>query len=193
MEIIKPKIVSILFPEDALEIIEQAARTCYKSEDKIKKGSAEKLVKMLIARGHEAMLEFADATVKIICDRGVTHEIVRHRIASYAQESTRYCNYGKLGVTFMYPSDFEFDEDDLLFLEAVEKQYNDCLEKGRTPQQARYFLINGLKTEINMKMNFREWRHFFKLRTDTAAHPDMRYIAGLIKDEFKFRCPEIFY
>lgn len=192
MKIVYPSFEILEFPKTPLKTIELAARTCYKSEDKITEGSAEKLVRQLIDRGHEAMMEFCDATVKLVCDRGVTHELVRHRIASWAQESTRYCNYGKLGVKFIFPSDFELDNVDLLFLADCEKQYKRCLEMGRTPQQARYFLPNGLKTEIVMKMNFREWRHFFKLRTAKAAHPDMRTLVCKIQKEFRLRVPIIF-
>ena len=92
---------------DVMLKLEKIARTCYKSEDKICEGSADKLITNLITRGHEAMLEHACVTVKVITDRGVTHEIVRHRIASYAQESTRYCNYGNDkfggGITVIKP------------------------------------------------------------------------------------------
>lgn len=192
MKIVHPSFEILEFPENSIETIELAARTCYKSEDKITKGSAEKLVRHLINRGHDAMLEFCDATVKVVCDRGVTHEIVRHRIASYAQESSRYCDYGKLGVKFIVPSDFKLDDTDVTFLSECERQYNRCLEKGRTPQQARYFLPNGLKTEIVMKMNFREWRHFFSLRTAQAAHPDMRNLFKHVQSEFRLRVPIIF-
>jgi len=160
-----------------IEQIEEVARTCYKSEDLIGPGTAAKMVMRLRDSGHGAMLEFGDLTFLLITDRGVTHEIVRHRMASYAQESTRYCNYGKLGVRFIYPVDFELDTQDLWMLDMIEKHYNSCLDRGRTPQQARYFLPNGLKTEINVKMNFRELLHFFDLRCDKAAHPQMRELA----------------
>mgnify|MGYP000842044872 FL=1 len=99
MKIIKPD-VQFITPIDGATILkrlEQCGRVCYKSEDKITEGSAEKFVAGIIKRGHEAVLEHCSFTVKFICDRGVSHEIVRHRMASYCQESTRYCNYSKDG------------------------------------------------------------------------------------------------
>lgn len=192
MELIKPsvKVESVTF--NALQLIEIAGRTCYKSEDKITNDSSLKFVEMILKRGHDSVLEHAVATMRFICDRGVTHEIVRHRLASYSQESTRYCNYGKIGVKFMVPSDFELNYIDKRLLEAIELHYNLCLTAGRTPQQARYFLPNGLKTEIVMTANFREWRHFFKLRTSSAAHPDMRFVAKMAYEQLKEHVKVIF-
>jgi len=192
MELIQPSVKIESMTLDALKLIEVAGRTCYKSEDKITDDSAVTFAEKILKLGHHSVLEHAVATVRFICDRGVTHEIVRHRLASYSQESTRYCNYGKIGVRFMIPSDFELNPDDMYFLQLVEEQYNYCLSIGRTPQQARYFLPNGLKTEIVMTANFREWRHFFKLRTSSAAHPDMRLVAGMAYEQFKERIKIIF-
>lgn len=192
MELIKPEVSIEFITPNALQLIERAGRTCYKSEDKITEDSAEKFVRMIIDRGHETVLEHATATVRFICDRGVTHEIVRHRIASFSQESTRYCNYGKLGVRFIIPCDFDLNEDDMIFLRDCERQYNSCLEQGRTPQQARYFLPNGLKTEIVMTANFREWRWFFLKRDDSAAHPQMREVASDLHNQFRKAVPIIF-
>jgi thymidylate synthase (FAD) len=175
-----------------LKNLEKYGRTCYKSEDRITNESSHKFVADIIRRGHESVLEHEKITVRVICDRGVSHEIVRHRIASYSQESTRYCNYGKTEVKFIHPSDFELDASDKLLLAMIEQHYNHCLESGRTPQQARYFLPNGLKTEIVMTMNLREWRHFFKLRTANAAHPDMRALARPMLDSFKLHIPIVF-
>jgi thymidylate synthase (FAD) len=178
-------ILSEINSDDVLKSIELAARTCYKSEDLITEDSAKKLVKRLIESNHEAMLEFHDVTVKFICDRGVSHEIVRHRVASYAQESTRYCNYSKdkFGNELTFISNVLDDDAGIVgadyynALEAIETAYFMALKKGFTPQQARAILPNSLKTEICMKANLREWRHFFKLRCSPAAHPDMRYLA----------------
>jgi thymidylate synthase (FAD) len=192
MELVNPSATILKVTMFPLELIEEAGRICYKSEDKITNDSAIDFAKMLLKLGHESVVEHAVATVKFICDRGVTHEIVRHRIASYSQESTRYCNYGKIGVKFITPSDFELDEDDYELLISIEEHYNNCLAKGRTPQQARYFLPNGLKTEIIMTANLREWRHFFKLRTAKAAHPDMRNLTRPLLEEFKKEIPVIF-
>jgi thymidylate synthase (FAD) len=175
-----------------LKSIERCGRVCYKSEDKITDNSYQKFVKMLIDRGHEAMIEHEKVSVRIVCDRGVTHEIVRHRLASYAQESTRYCNYGNTDIKFIIPSDFEFDQNDIALLKDIEAHYNYCLKIGRKPQQARYFLPNGLKTEIVMTANLREWRHFFKLRAAKEAHPDMRAIARPMLEKFKYLIPIVF-
>lgn len=182
---------------EILTKLERAMRTCYKSEDKITPGSAERLIKTFaINHGHESTLEHASLTVKIITDRGITHEIVRHRIASYSQESTRYCNYGNKQIQFVKPVDIEpltstyetWKQSCLL----SEQAYNRLLKEGCSPQIARSVLPNCLKTEIVMTANIREWRHFLKLRTDKAAHPDMRYVANLILKEFKVKYPILF-
>jgi thymidylate synthase (FAD) len=146
---------------------------------------------MIIKKGHESCLEHEKVTVRIICDRGVSHEIVRHRIASYSQESTRYCNYSG-EVKYIQPSDFQLDADDLELLSKIEEHYNKKIAQGLKPQQARYFLPNGLKTEIVVTMNIREWRHFFRLRTVPAAHPDMQAIAIPLLKEFKEKMPVLF-
>lgn len=201
VEQITPKIDGPEF----LKAIEVAGRTCYKSEDKITDDSAPRFVKMLLDRGHEAMLEHAPSvSMRFICDRGVSHEIVRHRLFSFAQESTRYCNYGKdEHVTFIWPCWFEegphfipgtYDLQDIcrhsLQIDRVYPQnlwfwscrdselaYFHLLEAGWSPQQARSVLPNSLKTEIVVTGNLREWRHFFKLRLAPTAHPQMREVA----------------
>lgn len=171
--------------------------------------------------GHEAMIEFFDITVKFICDRGVSHEIVRHRLASYAQESTRYCNYSKKiietirgkenHIQFIIPCWLNIpehicdskndiakinDENIKLWMNAMfeaEIYYNTLIGVQKwQPQQARSVLPNSLKTEINVKMNLREWKHFFKLRTSPAAHPQMREIAIPLLIELKYKIPIIF-
>ena len=195
MKLIKPSF-EILNISGDLTTIEQAARTCYKSESKITEGSAEKLVANLLTRGHEAMLEFVDISVKIITDRGVSHEIVRHRVASYAQESTRFINY-KEGVTFIEPLSIENSPTRVQFgfrqaLYDIEQKYIFLIENGLKPQDARAVLPNALKTEIVMKANLREWRHFFQLRCDKAAHLEMRRITVPMLEEFRKRIPIIF-
>lgn len=193
MKIIKPSF-TIEDQVDGYEVlrkIEKAGRTCYKSEEKITIDSCMAFVKKIIASGHHSVLEHEKITVRIVCDRGVTHEIVRHRIASYSQESTRYCNYGKGGVTYIQP-EFSLDDEDIELLDRIERHYLKKLSDGKTPQQARYFLPNGLKTEIVMTMNLREWRHFFTLRTSKAAHPQMREIAIPLLQELKSLIPIIF-
>lgn len=220
---------------DELIMIEIAGRTCYKSKDhqelvklftlsedldpegkREARESAKKFVKMLIDRKHEAMLEHSSLTIKFICDHGVSHELVRHRLASFGQESTRYCNYAgdKFGneLTFIEP---------LFFFERVEremtnKEYNDyilkqkawenammmaekeymfLIEHGATPQEARSVLPNSIKTEVVMTANYREWRHFFKLRAarETGpAHPQMEEITKPLLKELHERIPIVF-
>ena len=186
MKVISPH-VEILTPLDGqavLKHIELCGRVCYKSEDKITDTSAAAFVAGIIKRGHEAVLEHASVTVKFVVDRGVSHEIVRHRLAAYCQESTRYCNYSKDGfggqVTFIQPNFLDRGtrgwELWVLACEQAEKAYFDLLNWGCSPQEARAVLPNSLKTEVVMTANLREWRHFFKLRTAPAAHPQMREV-----------------
>lgn len=186
--------------EKLLKSIEQAGRTCYKSEDRITDESAEAFVRMLIERGHESVLEHASITVRFVCDRGVSHEIVRHRIASFSQESTRYCNYSndrfRNEITFIKPC---FLEDGTggykLWKQAMfvaEKEYFDLLNWGFTPQEARSVLPNSTKTEIIMTANLREWRHFLKLRTAKAAHPQMRELTVPLLKELQEWIPVVF-
>ena len=192
---------------DLLRLIELAGRTCYKSEDRITDDSAEGFVSRMVASNHGAMLEHAHVTVKVTCDRGVTHEIVRHRLASYAQESTRYCNYSKdkfgAQITFIDPSmgfviegkDYTKEQMGAILREwedackDAERHYMRMLELGCSPQMARSVLNNSTKTEIVITMNLREWRHFLSLRTPATAHPQMREIARIILRMFKERLP----
>lgn len=183
---------------ELLKGIEAAGRICYKSEDKITDESCLDFVKKLVSRGHEAMIEHANISVKFVCDRGVTHEIVRHRIASYAQESTRYCNYAndKFGNTVTFIQPFFFDGERLTAwekaMEFAEEQYFELIKMGATPQEARSVLPNSTKTEIVVTMNLREWRHFFKLRTAPTAHPQMREVTIPLLDKMKELVPVIF-
>ncbi|MCK4308177.1 FAD-dependent thymidylate synthase, partial [candidate division WOR-3 bacterium] len=172
MILIKPSYKILFISPKPLEAIEAAGRTCYRSEDKITEGSAEKFVKMIIKRGHHSVIEHTYMSARFICDRGVTHEIVRHRLAAYSQESTRYCNY-KGGVTFIIPpwigsllEKGEFSAQDYIRLLNVpetktwgramleaERTYIVLLKEGWSPQQARSVLPNSLKTEIVMTAN----------------------------------------
>ena len=184
-----------------LKFIERVGRTCYKSEDKISDDgeSAKRFVRMLIRNDHGAMLEHSTLTVRFIVDRGISHEIVRHRIASFAQESTRYCNYsgGKFDgeITVVAPITHMDDEEYLRWrasCEEAEKAYIALVAYGATPQIARSVLPNSLKTEVIMTANYREWRNFFKLRTAKAAHPQMREVAVPLLAELKQRIPVVF-
>ena len=194
------EILDPLNGEEILKKIERVARVCYKSEDKITYGSAEKMVRSLIKRGHEAMLEHFSFSVKFTVDRGVSHEIVRHRVASFAQESTRYCNYGKSGdVAFILPLFFEEDTPEMdnwvsICMEC-EKHYLDLINDGRSPQEARSVLPNSLKTEVVMTANLREWRHFLKLRacgTTGKPHPQMLEVAVPLLKELQEKVPVVF-
>lgn len=184
-----------------LERIEVAARTCYKSEDKITTDSAKRLVTSLIKNGHEAMLEHGGMiSVRFIVDRGVSHELVRHRIASFAQESTRYCNYSKdkfgNDLTFIEPCFWEENSPQMLLWESQmrlsEQAYLQLIEEGSQPQEARSVLPNSLKTEIIVSANPREWRNFFKLRTPETAHPQMREVTRPLLNDFKEFVPVLF-
>jgi thymidylate synthase (FAD) len=156
-------------------------------------------IQMLLKRGHESVLEHASASLCLICDRGISNELVRHRLASYSQESTRYCNYGKKNeITVIRPSGISSTTDlDIynIWVEAcdeAETGYLALLAKGVSPQVARSVLPTCLKTEVVMTANFREWRHFLKLRLSPAAHPDMRELAGMIRDHLIVIAPTVF-
>lgn len=200
-------------PDNALELIEYAGRISYKSEDRISPGSASEFVKRILTQQHESVIEHVSASVLFVTDRGVSHEIVRHRIASYTQESTRYCNYSKGryngDLTFILPVRFYrlqgLSEDQLLVdpmseryliwitaMNHAELRYMDDMAQGATAQEARDVLPNSLKTEIAMTANLREWRHFFKLRTHQSAHPQMRELAMQAQAMFHERLPELF-
>ena len=195
-----------------LDTIERVGRTCYKSEDKMTEFSAEDFVRRLIKRGHEAMIEHGSVTLRFINDRGVSHEEVRHRIASFGQESTRYCNYStdKFNGEVTYidiergmeldatVSKLPFEvklaiihEWTVACLDA-ERHYLRMLELGATPQIARSVLNTSTKTEICITMNFREWRHFIRLRNDPTAHPQMREVAQQVLDMLYEKYPVFF-
>ena len=174
--------VEFITPIDGAAILkrlEQCGRVCYKSEAKITDTSAPAFVAGIIKRGHEAVLEHCSFTVKFICDRGVSHEIVRHRLASYCQESTRYCNYSKEGfgseITVIKPCFWPDDSDEMCewrsAMRLTESHYFSLLQFGATPQEARSVLPNSLKTEVVMTANIREWRHFLKLRCSPRRTP----------------------
>lgn len=202
MKIIPPsfEIMDNINGQDMIRKIEQFGRVCYKSESNISDGSAERFVRNIIKNGHESVIEHEKISVKIICDRGVSHELVRHRIASYSQESTRYCNYykDKFGKELTLIKPVFWDEDSEEFriwlntMKNIEKAYFSLIEAGAKPQEARSILPNSLKTEIIATMNLREWRHFFKLRTSARAHPQMREIACPLLKTFQQLIPIIF-
>jgi thymidylate synthase (FAD) len=202
MKIIKPsaRIVSSVDGDEILKRIEEYGRVCYKSEARITEDSAKRFVENLIKRGHESVLEHISVTVKFVCDRGVSHEIVRHRLASYSQESTRFCNYSKddfgseitvIEPCFLVPGTegYKLWEGACL---VAEQMYFKMLDWGCTPEEARAVLPNSLKTELVMTANLREWRHFFKLRVSKEAHPQMRELTVPLLGEFKEKIPVVF-
>ena len=202
MQIISPS-VEILGnpdPRQMLRNMEAAGRVCYKSEANIKENTAGPFLRRLVQSGHESVIEHEKLSVKIICDRGVTHEIVRHRIASYSQESTRYCNYtkDKFGNELTFIKPLFWDEGDTCYtlwkeqMASIEKGYFALIEAGATPEEARSILPNSLKTEIVVTMNMREWRHFFRLRGSKAAHPQIREIVRLLLPKFRELLPDLF-
>ena len=190
-----------------LENIERIGRVCYKSEDAIHPGSAEQFIRNIITRGHESVIEHESISVRVVCDRGVSHAIVRHRIASYSQESTRYCNYtrdkfGSQLVCIDIATGFRYNLEDpadrkkydiwTKAMEAAEGFYFQLIEAGARPEEARSVLPNSLKTEIVMTMNLREWRHFLRLRSSKRAHPQIAEIASALLEEFSARYPVFF-
>jgi thymidylate synthase (FAD) len=195
---------------DSIQIIEMAGRTCYKSESNITPDSAEKFVRMLRERGHESVIEHATASVRFITDRGVTHELVRHRLCSFSQESTRYCNYGGDHISFIRPvwlkhympciiSDCtavdRLSTPAFVWLRSMldaERYYKMLLESGWRPEQARSVLPNSLKTEIIVTANLREWMHIFKLRCSPAAHPQIRELMLSCLTGFQKEVPVLF-
>ena len=191
-----------ILPDDILNKIEKIGRVCYKSEDRITKDSSEKFVRSLIKSGHESVLEHISVSVRFITNRSVTHELVRHRLCSFSQESTRYVKYdGKM--EFINPVWFRGDTlkkdeevlSEITFIKACyssEIAYHKLLDNGWKPEQAREILPNALKTEIVVTANLREWRHIFKLRTSKKAHPQIRELFKSCLDGFKREIPIIF-
>jgi thymidylate synthase (FAD) len=203
-----------------MSLIERAGRTCYKSEGIIDPFTTARFIKNLIARGHESVLEHVSITVRFICDRGVSHELVRHRLASYSQESTRYCHYGKLGMCFIAPVFFDVplgtyrNDGDLELILGADRARSDCKESvwlrsmllaekayclmlaaGARPEEARTVLPNSLKTEVVCTMNVRAWRHFFDVRTlglTGRPHPQMLELTTPLLAEFAAKFPACF-
>jgi thymidylate synthase (FAD) len=188
MEIVKPSVELLSITTNALGLIEMAGRTCYQSEADDKLGP-EPFVRKIIQLGHESVIEHASATFRVITDRGVTHEFVRHRLYSYSQESTRYVNYKK-GIKVIEPPSLTEKQREYWAqaMQHAEMAYSSLIELGQKPQIARAVLPTCLKTAIVCTANFREWRHFLHMRTAPAAHPQMRGIAKLIEAELVKQC-----
>ena len=202
MKIVAPEfeILTPLDPPALLARLERAGRVCYRSEGRAAAGSAGPFVRSLIRRGHLSVIEHESLSLRLVCDRGVSHELVRHRLASFSQESTRYVNYGRgpegSGLVVVKPLFFEEGSEKyalwLRGMEAAEAAYLALLEAGATAQEARSVLPHSLKTEIVITANMREWRHILALRSSPAAHPQMREIMLLIQARFQEILPEIF-
>lgn len=202
MNVIRPSYVieTPIDGEQILRDIERYARTCYKSEGKI--GDLQKtkefVGRLLHTNKHEGIVDHHVITVRFICDRGVSHELVRHRIAAYLQESTRYCDYSGNGITFILPcwlKDDQNSEEYLMWCEMMrtaEEHYVLLRRKGWKPEQARGVLPHFVKTEVVATLNLRSWRNFFRLRTAPNAHPQMRELSIPLLSEMKQRLPVIF-
>jgi len=196
-----------------LRSIEDAGRLCKKSKSSSDIEETKNFCRRMLVSGHESVIEHGVMSVRFIVDRGISHEIVRHRLASFSQESTRYCNYGG-GVSFVIPPWVkvkpgrydDIDDQKLLasdmektsvwWMEAMkyaEDMYCKLLDRGDwSPQQARSVLPNSLKTEIVVTANIREWRHIFRLRCSKAAHPQMREIMWPLFKTARYRIPVLF-
>jgi thymidylate synthase (FAD) len=190
------QILTPINKEEVYKLIELAGRIAYKSEDKITEDSAEKFIASILKRGHESVIEHFNITIKFITDRGVTHEIVRHRLVSYTQESTRYCNYAKMSMCFIKPVFWDINSSVYRLwschMQDCENIYNKFIMNEFTPQEARTVLPNSLKTEIVCTANIREWRHILKLRTSKAAHPQMQALMIPLLKEFQEKLPILF-
>jgi len=196
MKVIDPKVelLHLIDERDYYKAIELAGRICYQSEPK-EEDSDIKFVRKMMKLGHDAMLEHAPSiSMRFVCDRGVTHEIVRHRLFSFAQESTRYCLYSN-EITVIRPNFWNDNghqykwENWMLAMKTAEETYIQLIRLGASAQEARSVLPNSLKTEIIVTGNIREWRHFFKLRTAKAAHPQMRQVAKQAFELLELRIP----
>jgi thymidylate synthase (FAD) len=202
MKIIDPyfDVLSMPAGDAVLTHIELAARTCYKSEDKITADSAARLLRGLLKSGHHSVFEHASASVRIVCDRGISHEIVRHRLCAFSQESTRYANYAKdkFGQEITVIRPFFWSADGGAYriwkaqMKSAEEAYLNLIDGGASPQEARSVLPNSLKTEIVMTANMREWRHIFRLRCAPASHPQIRQVMLPLLERFRSEVAVLF-
>lgn len=202
MRIIPPSHEILYMPDGdtILKTIELAGRTCYKSEDKITPDSAAAFIRRITRSGHHSVIEHMNITVRFICDRGVSHELVRHRLAAYSQESTRYANYArdKFGneITvirpFFWAENSPAYQDWLTAMAHAERIYLKLIREGASPQEARSVLPNSLKTEVVMTANLREWKHVLNLRCSRAAHPQIREIMLPLLADLHKRVPVVF-
>lgn len=193
INICKPSYEIWELPEKPEEFIAKVARVCYRSEGSGPEADR-RLLKSLVDNGHLAMIEFQSATVVARCDRGIANELVRHRIASYAQESQRYVNYDKRGYDFVIPEGTPEPRAELMVkvFQLAADAYEQLIDEGAKPEEACYVLPRSSMTRIVMRYNLREWRHVFSLRCDRHAHPMMRSLMGEVLSEFKRRVPYVY-
>ena len=189
MKIIEPsaELVDEINPEQILKKIEMCGKVSRKST----LGDAENFVRSIIKRGHESVLEHVSLTFKIVCDRAIMAELTRHRLASFTVESTRYVKYDEL--TVIQPP-LKTDEAIIAFRWSIrehERSYQMFIKNGEPPEIARAVLPQCTATTLYMTANLRELRHILKLRTDKAAHSQMRFIAGKILDIMREKLPVI--
>jgi len=207
MKIIDPsfEILQALPRERAYEIIETAGRVCYRSEPR--HSDQERFIQKIVRSGHESVIEHVSVTAKIVCDRGVSHELVRHRLASYSQESTRYANYAKdkfgREITVIRPC-FWMDGVGAFgckskemnrweqAMKTAEHNYMTLIDWGCPPEQARTVLPNSLATTVIVTANIREWRHIFRLRISSRAHPQIRQVMKMGVIEMSSLYPALF-
>lgn len=195
MHIIKPSVKILSATPNAIKLIEKAGRVCYQSDPQ---GDPVAFVEKILEKGHESVIEHASATVRLVCDRGVTHEIVRHRLAAFSQESTRYCNYNKdkfsHQISVIVPAGLSGEAYKIWYDACLhaEDAYFHLLNQGCSPQMARHVLPISLKAELIMTANFREWRHIFELRTSPAAHPHIRFLMEDLQKQMEVRWPVVF-
>lgn len=183
-----------------MRFLERCARNCYKSEGMINDDSAERMIRKLIELKHDAMLEHYSITVKMTCDLGCYKDITRHRHASFAIESTRWCNYAKdkfgSEISVVRPINMEVGSDIynawLKNCEDMEKSYLDVMSKGGTVDQGRMILNQSTKADVIMTCNIREWRHVLRLRCEKSVHPTVQNIMRMILIEFKKHLPVLF-
>ena len=201
MKIIKPsfEVVDIVNGDAVLKKLERVARICYDSGDKITEVSARKFVKGLIDKGHEAMIEHHTLSVIFTIDRGISHEIVRHRHCSFAQSSTRYINYtkDKYGeISVIEP--FYLEEGTRGYdtwaksCAIAEAAYFDLIKECFPPEKARVVLPTSTKTELVVTCNLREWRHIFRLRCSKKAHPQIREVMLPLLYKLHSKIPVVF-
>lgn len=200
MKVVLPSATIEAYTPNLEKVIEAAGRTCWKSEDKIDECSAGPFIEKIKGYNHASVLEHGAITVRFVIDRGISHELVRHRLASFSQESTRYCTYakGKFGGEITVIKPFFWDEGSIEYTlwygacAQAEKSYLSLLDAGAKAQEARSVLPNSLKTEVVMTTNPRSWEHVFQLRCATGAHPQMREVMLPLQQVFASKWPSLF-